>query len=66
MANFLFSPSLFLSFGEPGDKIADALDSRCRVRIGNDPLVTKAATAAERSIHGPEAAGKANFSLPLS
>ena len=44
---------------------ADALDSRRRVRIGNAPLVTKAAAAAERSIHGPEAVGPAARPMPL-
>ena len=43
-----------------------ALDSRRRLWIGNAPLVTKATSGAERSIHGPQAAGKVHFSLPLS
>ena len=44
---------------------ADALDSQRCVRIGNDPLVSKVATPAERSIHGLEAAGKVHFSSSL-
>ena len=44
---------------------ANALDSRRRVAIGNNSLVSKVAAAAERSIHGPEAAGKVLFSPSL-
>ena len=46
---------------------ADALDwlRRVAVAIGNDPLVSKAAAAAERPIHCPEAAGKVHCALPL-
>ena len=44
---------------------ANALDSLRRVAIGNDPLVSKVAAAAERSIHGPKAAGKVLFSPSL-
>ena len=64
----LILPSLFCHFASQVTKScsADALDSRRRVRIGNEPLVSKAAAPAERSIHGPEAAGKVHFSLPLS
>ena len=51
---------LFLKTGEESYQVtkscsADALDSRHRVRIGNEPLVSKVAAPAERSIHGPEA-----------
>ena len=64
----LFSPSLFCHLASQVTKSssADALDSRRRVRIGNAPLVTKAAARAERSIHGSEAPAKVHFSLPLS
>ena len=48
-----------------GSCCANALDWLRRVAIGNDPLVAKAAAAAERSIHCPEAAGKVQFSLLL-
>ena len=44
---------------------AKALDSLRHVVIGNEPLVSKAAAAAERSIHCPEAAGKVLFSPSL-
>jgi len=44
---------------------ADALDSRRRVAVGNDPLAAKIAAVAERSIHCPQAAGKVHLSLSL-
>ena len=44
---------------------ADALDSLRRVAIGNEPLVSKATAAAERSIHCSEVAGKLLFSPSL-
>ena len=63
----LILPSLFGHFASQVTKSssADALDSRHRVAIGNEPLVSKVAAAAERSIHGPEAAGKVLFSPSL-
>ena len=64
----LILPSPFCHFASQVTKScsADALESRGRVRIGNVPLVSKAAAPAERLIHGLEAAGKVHFLLPLS
>ena len=56
-------PSLFCHLASQVTKAcsADALDSRHRVAIGNAPLMSKVAAPAERSIHGPEAAGKVRW-----
>ena len=63
----LILPSLFCHLASQVTKSsrADALDSRRRVAIENAPLVSKVAVAAERSTHGPEAAGKVLFSRSL-
>ena len=63
----LFPPSLFCHFASQVTKrsSAKALDSLRHVVIGNEPLVSKAAAAAVRSIHCPKAAGKVLFSPSL-
>jgi hypothetical protein len=63
----LFPPSLFCHFASQVTKCcsAKALDWPRRVAIGNEPLVSKAAAAAERSRHCLEAARKVLFSPSL-
>ena len=69
MANSCFRCLSFCHFASQVTKSssADALDSLRRVAIGDDPLVSKIAAAAERSnsIHSLEAAGKVLFSHSL-
>ena len=67
MANSCFRRLFFCHLASKVTKrsSAKALGSLRHVVIGNEPLVSKAAAAAVRSIHCPEAAGKVLFSPSL-